>query len=446
MTNKIYTLTHRYISGKNVNLGGVRLHRPNMWMINLRHKNGYQTKLLIYNQNDFKKVYETMKNKLDSIIKQERSSRNILNKEYVTRAIGNHSIGYYKIGGVPYNKEKIGMSSLFDSYYELFIHTLSDGKRPISANYNCLGIEIEFMSKETHEFWKKKLVTDNYLRKKCQVKSDGSLRSNYYRNQVEICLLCDETNYEKEIGKLCDIINKEYVAVNRTCGLHVHLDMRQFVYKCFAGGHETKEQHETFCKDLFHIWKNFVAYEDILYAVQPTSRGSSTGEGSSGDSLGGYCQRIPKDLRKLILDTKFDLNDNLGHVNKNSRLGRYMGISTRSLFDNQTIEFRMGSGSTNSTKIINWIKLLLAIRYKQNVNYKIHKFSIETLKDLFGDNNYLISYFIERYNTFRETSSIVYLQDAKVVEDNKLDHNYECMSKQEPMTSFERRNRICAGT
>ena len=91
------------------------------------------------------------------------------------------------------------------------------------------------------------------------------------------------------------------------------------------------------------IWKNFMYWQEMLYSLNPSSRKSNS-----------YCKPYKKIVSFKEVEPRY--------------VDRYMGINARSLDQRSTLELRMHSGSTNSTKIINWVKLLWAIS-ELNIKY-----------------------------------------------------------------------------
>lgn len=134
---------------------------------------------------------------------------------------------------------------------------------------------------------------------------------------------------------------------NRTCGLHVHVDM--------AGS------------DL-DVWKRLVKlwcrYEDALLTAMPNSRATNS-----------YCKRLVRTLRNTLggpgpidpsnLSDVFALVDGLTTLREltDVRLAcdRYLTLNPQSTWRYGTVEFRVHSGTTNASKVRRWVRLCQAI-------------------------------------------------------------------------------------
>jgi len=155
----------------------------------------------------------------------------------------------------------------------------------------------------------------DYLKEKgirgLHVKGDGSIDADSRCFAVEIaCLTTDFKNLEK----LCKELSNLDARVNKSCGLHVHLDMRG----------KNKEQLEV-------IELNLKKSLDVLFSCVPESRRESN-----------YCvKRVSTDKYSAF---------NTGHLNNYG-----------------TIECRLHSGSTDFNKIKNWCLVLKSIVDKQDV-------------------------------------------------------------------------------
>jgi len=120
--------------------------------------------------------------------------------------------------------------------------------------------------------------------------------------------------------KLCKELSKIDAYVNKTCGLHVHLDMRDLLNE---GKRTTTRVH------------NLVQCLPFLSSLVPESRRSNS-----------FCK--------------------LGKTDRNSSDRRYYAINTESMKKHKTIEVRLHSGTVEFEKITNWVKLLYSItRFKR---------------------------------------------------------------------------------
>lgn len=188
-------------------------------------------------------------------------------------------------------------------------------KRPQCDN-PYVGIELEFISlceKSTLGA----AIADAGLTQYVHLHHDGSVDCSPNRGgeSFEISVLVQQSKVAEVIPKLCKVLNGHSSYVNGTCGMHVHLDMRQ--------------------RDLNRAFVQLVRAQSTLYAMVPKSRKTNR-----------YC----KPTRGLVVDR---------HTSE--RASRYKGINARAFRRHKTLEVRIHSGTLSSTKIVNWVELLLAI-------------------------------------------------------------------------------------
>lgn len=237
---------------------------------------------------------------------------------------------------------------------------MTKSKSPQTTD-NYLGIEIELAAKENRETLCDKIF-DAGLGKHITVKDDGSIgdggRQGFtselrktHPHTHEICILVRQSEFEDVIKRLCKVFKEQLnVAVDRTCGLHVHVDMRS--------------------RDVAKAFSNLVLSQQFLYAMLPAQRRSSQ-----------YSYPV-KGNQWRDLDS------------------RYHGINQQAYRKYKTLELRMHSGTTNDTKIINWIKLLLAIVDAPAVAYA--PTSVEAFQTMIGFDATVLNYVKSRIAKFAE--------------------------------------------
>jgi hypothetical protein len=144
------------------------------------------------------------------------------------------------------------------------------------------------------------------------VKHDGSIRFN---EDAEVglevtCLF--RVDDKAPLERLCALLNEVGARVNTSCGLHVHLDCRDLVDKRAVSNRAAR---------LGHVLP-------ILSKMMPESRRNNS-----------YCQMAVSDYRG----------------------SRYYAVNKCAYDKFKTIEVRLHSGTTNYSKIANWVDLVFAI-------------------------------------------------------------------------------------
>lgn len=143
--------------------------------------------------------------------------------------------------------------------------------------------------------------------------SDGSISAPQGFMGLEARVMCNADDLSN-LKNFCKLLKDLGCMVNKSCGLHVHLDMREYDRMPSA------------------VSKRLETALPILKDMMPASRNNDN----------QYC--------------RYDVGS------KNS--SRYARINDQDAFEKyKTIEIRMHSGSINFVKISNWIKLLRSIAY-----------------------------------------------------------------------------------
>lgn len=127
----------------------------------------------------------------------------------------------------------------------------------------------------------------------------------------ELCVLVKQSEVTKIMNKVGKVLKRAKAFTNDTCGLHVHVDVRN--------------------RDKFKAFSNLVAAQDALYSLAKAERKTNT-----------FCRPLPKDAQ--FIDLYAD---------------RYMGINKQSVQKFGTLEVRLYHGTVNPTEISRWSKLLI---------------------------------------------------------------------------------------
>lgn len=199
-----------------------------------------------------------------------------------------------------------------------------------------IGIEIELMLPipKAKEVAKQLLKEVPYLTEKLvSIGQDGSIKpprdSGLYG--YEIRLLIPVGKLTSIVTDVCTALGKLGAKVNKSCGLHVHLDQRQStpisVYKTYR--------------------KLTSALPLLFRCVPPTRRENK------------FCRDEKLD-EHTAFKSMYD-REEYDEDADDSRAYRYRAISLSSYTKYETIEVRLHSGTTSADKILSWVNLLLAI-------------------------------------------------------------------------------------
>lgn len=202
-----------------------------------------------------------------------------------------------------------------------------------------------------------------------EIKSDGSLRYDDDCYGVEFTILFTRDN-KKPLEQLCALLSGLNAHVNRSCGLHVHLDCRDLI-------DGTKKMNNRLASIRAKRLGNCL---DLLYRMVPQSRRENN-----------YCRPSVSGLKNC---------------------SRYYAVNRTSLRKHKTIEIRLHSGTTNFNKISNWIDLIYLIsRSPKLTSNKVSDLTELTSKVALPES--LIGYIASRISTFEPNRSITHSTDSE---------------------------------
>jgi hypothetical protein len=214
---------------------------------------------------------------------------------------------------------------------------------------NALGIEIECIINSRYT---KRSIKDMVMQRKiknCNVKEDGSIKvegSNECEIHSESCecednpddcessgseyglefTIITDINDMSNLVKLCDMLKSIGAYVNKSCGLHVHLD----------------------CRDISN--RDRLASSYTQFGIDTKKM-----QVKRADRLVWALPLLTKMLPKSRLDNTYC------KYGKSVDGSRYYMVNTKALREHNTIELRMHSGTTDFTKISNFAKIVYAI-------------------------------------------------------------------------------------
>jgi hypothetical protein len=228
--------------------------------------------------------------------------------------------------------------------------------RPLTAERH-VGIEIECgikCSKEQLGFKLKHLA--GYV----MIKNDGSVSVNQ-REAVELNVCAPISRYKEILKGVTDVLNGDpevSARVNKTCGLHVHLDVREWRNDFNA---------------LSDKYARLISVQGILYSMQPQSRQDNT-----------YCKKTKS--RSIVRGAS-----------------RYQGINAQSIWKYTTIETRLHAGTTDYTKITNWVDLIAGVMYSTSPVPKRALTRVESIFKYFPIASSLLGYINQRVRQFTDS-------------------------------------------
>ncbi len=214
-----------------------------------------------------------------------------------------------------------------DAIHRHIIDNCFQPKVPKPDLFPYIGLELEcFIEINQRDLARKLKKFSGYV----EIKDDGSIEIDDELNEYsededgdrinegtweafEIAILVPEKEMKTVIPEIVSILKKLDARVNDSCGMHVHLDMRN-------------RNTET-------VFRNLTLYQDIMFQLVDESRRDNT-----------YCQKV---------DTNYYDDEKENHYNAISGKAAYSKY--------RTFEVRIHHGTVNSKEIMAWLDLLTRI-------------------------------------------------------------------------------------
>lgn len=253
-------------------------------------------------------------------------------------------------------------------------------------NQRTYGVEVEFISKEWSRQELIAKINDHALSynsdtlrmptihraswsdtttSQWRIKTDSSV-SDRRGFGLELVSPILNGNQDMTILKIfLKILNELHCDVNRTCGLHVHVGVRDWGVKQFK-----------------NLAKRYVKFETAIDTVMPISRRRNNNT---------YCKsNATARGQSFNFDTLQSIFDGINSCRSTQQLkryiqnGRYYKLNMESFWKHGTIEFRHHSGTICPDKIENWVYVCMGMTKLADTNRAVKVKStdvINTYKD-----------------------------------------------------------------
>lgn len=267
---------------------------------------------------------DQIENKIRSLIRQKRAALKKIDTE--TKIIAG-DISYKKIGNVFSESGQIAKLSK-----DFAIKVINAPKKPVKAEENYVGIELECFSSKTRDEMRTAFIKAG-LKSVVNVGEDGSISPvGKRKNAMEIRVCISEKDLPTLLPRVMQVIDDNDCDVNNSCGTHVHLDMRnrnpELAY--------------------FNLFKT----QNLMLAIQPLARRTNN-----------YCVPNTNPEEKL---------------EKFGQSARRSAINTTAYPKHKTIEIRLHHGTIDYSTLKNWINFLVSV---VSLPTKLGK-AIDTVADL----------------------------------------------------------------
>ena len=212
-----------------------------------------------------------------------------------------------------------------------------------------VGVEIE-VERGTYD-----IAIKNDLPANSTIKSDGSVMGFELNTPP-----ASGDKLEQIVKQSCEALRKYQYQGTKSCGVHIHIDARDIRNKP---------------NKIANIARTYLAIEDMIFSILPSSRWTSQ-----------YCQPIKADFlfSGTGADEKWFAKNKrvtMQQIKRGKGLSdRYHGLNIKALQNSRgTLELRYHSGTTSSTKILNWIALNLRL-----FTYAVDNYNAQEIEKLFA--------------------------------------------------------------
>ena len=207
----------------------------------------------------------------------------------------------------------------------------------------AVGIEIEACNPFNDELESNIYQSNFEIKNNWRIVHDGSISLNgedgVGREFVTRGGLSGDELY-MSIDNMTSILTRQDWYVNKSCGLHVHIDARDLR-----------------ARQLAYILAVAKLCEPVIYKMMPPSRSNTR-----------WAKRIPMSTEQILriydeedfIDTWYRSHGTNPSMEKYND-SRYCGVNMHSRVIHGSIEFRHHSGTLNPEKIINWIEICQSI-------------------------------------------------------------------------------------
>lgn len=171
---------------------------------------------------------------------------------------------------------------------------------------------------------------NHQTRPQWKVVTDGSLRDETGRGSCEVVspVLFGQDGLD-QVTKVCNALIAAGAKINKTCGLHVHVDARDLSTSAVKA-----------------IIARYTKFEAQIDAFMAPSRRQAF-----------YAQSMSQDMARILrCNTVNDMAQAM--LSKYSGQARYRKVNVMSYLRHGTLEFRQHGGSVEAEKICNWVRFL----------------------------------------------------------------------------------------
>ena len=216
---------------------------------------------------------------------------------------------------------------------EIKFHKSNSKQKTINKSERFIAAEIE-----VKDLSNKKNEVNSIIKKwNGSVVEDGSLADTGFEINTSPA---NGDLFIKQVSEICAELNKNKAVTGKTCGLHIHVDARDFNYY-----------------DIARLMKLYIPLEPVFFKMVPAHRRDGHYSRICAEKYNKLLAEIGNksatEIRKEVISYVYTGAERNNRRKKYSD-ARYDALNVHSWFYRGTIENRMFEGTTDAQQIINW--------------------------------------------------------------------------------------------
>lgn len=238
--------------------------------------------------------------------------------------------------------------------------------RQFGIEIECYGVSRERLAREIRN-----LGVDCYSegynhnsRSHWKVVRDGSINARRGQACEVVSPILQGEDGLQQLEKVCQALYNCRALINKSCGLHIHFNAREFDLNTWK-----------------RIFKNYIKHESVIDSMMPRSRRANNNT---------YC--------KSMMNRFSSQTEAFGKIDRARRIQslastmtgreRYYKINVESYFRHGTIEFRQHSGTREFSKMKNWILFLHRLVDFSEQGFTSDNGNFESMATFMEENNH----------------------------------------------------------
>lgn len=201
----------------------------------------------------------------------------------------------------------------------------------------------------------------------CDIKYDRSLRGH---SAEIVSPVLSESNYEEWIDEVCSALSGSFVY--KRCGLHVWIGTKDLSWIEIQNLLQYSIKWQNYFEKIVSPSRKLHSEKRVSGSPMliPNIRMSQTKVGFLYSLYGAFGRGLMFNRRVSMMRNSKRCNDS--EVYYDGPITRYWWLNIHGHFHRKAVEFRLHQGTTNKTKITNWVKFCMQIVERASISQNIN--------------------------------------------------------------------------